>query len=78
MSREQVFNSYETHPWLKRLYKRLSLTDRAFCVSFIRSNEKLDKGEFEYAVNRMFLDRVDVPKNWGPILELLMSANSAS
>ncbi len=72
---EDAFKSYQTHPWLKKPYAKLKLGDRAAVFYFIQKNAALSKGDFEKAINRMFLDK-DKPKNWTVILELLTCANS--
>lgn len=70
------FSEYETHPWLKKVYGKLTAQDLKCCLSFLDENVSLDKGEFELAVNRMFLDR-EKPKNFPIILELLTCCNSS-
>jgi hypothetical protein len=52
--------------------------EKALMHEFLMKNDSLDKGRFEHAVNRMFLDMPDDgrPKHWKEILELLTCANS--
>lgn len=69
------FQSFETHPWLKKTYKKLTIVGKVVCENFIKENEHLDKNEFESEVNRMFLE-TNRPKDFGIILELLSCANS--
>ncbi len=76
MSRKNVFISYKDHPWLKRVFKRLSEKDINFAMSFIDRHDSLGKGEFEKAVNRIFID-VERPKHYKEILELLSCSNSS-
>lgn len=75
MDRLTLFNNLKHHPWSGRVYKRLNANELELALGFIESNENLDKGSFEYAVNRMFLDK-DKPKHFKEILELLTCANS--
>lgn len=75
--RLKTFKSYAIHPWLYRVYSRLSAQDRAIATEFIESHVHLDKGAFELKVNRMFMDK-EKPKNYKEILELLTCCNSAS
>lgn len=70
------FCEYSTHPWLKRVVAKLSAADRATALHFVYANGDMDKGRFEFAINRMFLDKPK-PKNWTAILELLTCANAA-
>lgn len=77
MSRLSVFYAYETHPWLKRVFNKLSKNEKDLAVAFITQNDGLNKGEFELRVNRMFMDVKDKPKNWTAVLELITCANSA-
>lgn len=51
-------------------------SERKLATDFIQANDSLDKANFEYAINRMFLDK-DRPKNYKFVLELLTCANSA-
>lgn len=72
-----AFNSLETHPWLNRVFKKLNRDDLYICRQFLAEKEHLSKGDFELAVNRMFIDKENKPKNWKLICELLTCANSA-
>jgi hypothetical protein len=76
MERLKIFEAYASHPWLYRSYKRLTPAERDLAHDFIRRNDHLAKGPFEFAVNRMFLDKPK-PKHCNEILELLTCANSA-
>lgn len=69
------FKSFKTHPWFGRIFKKINSNDILFAESFIEKNEPLNKGEFEFAVNRLFLDRAK-PKAWKEIVELLTCCNS--
>ena len=73
--RRYGFDQYASHPWLKRSYRRLTLEERELAWAFIAANDHLDCGAFEFAVNRMFLDKAK-PKNFTTILELLTCCNS--
>jgi hypothetical protein len=75
--RLQIFESYRTHPWLKKAYAKLKSDEIALAHGFIKSHTNLDKASFEKAINRMFLDTPVKPKNWTVINELLTCANSA-
>jgi hypothetical protein len=75
LCRRAKFESFATHPWLSRVYRRLKPEDRALALEFIAANAALNRGDFELRVNRMFLDRPK-PKNFALILELLTCANS--
>lgn len=73
--RVEAFANMERHPWLKKSWARLSAAEIALANSFIATNDSLDLGEFEKAVNRMFMDKPK-PKNWTVICELLSCSNS--
>lgn len=77
MNRLEKFNSFESHGWLHKAYKKLSKTELDIAKGFIHENDALNKGDFEFAVNRMFTGKTDLPKNWSVILELLTCCNSA-
>lgn len=69
------FESYATHPWLKRVFGKLEQSDLEFCRSFITSQGEASRGDFEMRVNRLFIDR-EKPKRWKEISELLTCCNS--
>lgn len=46
-------------------------------IEFIEDNDYLGHLEFEYAVNRMFLNQLTKPKNWVIMTELLTVCNTA-
>jgi len=63
------------HAWLGRVYKKLTEEELRLAIRFMGKNHLLSKGEFELAVNRMFLD-ASKPRHFKEILELLTCANS--
>lgn len=73
--RKQSYQSLKTHPWFKRLFKRVKPEHEQLILSFIAANDCLNKNDFEAAVNRMFLDKPK-PKNYEIVLELLANANA--
>ena len=77
MSRQAIFDSYREHPWLKRVYSRLTKQELEFVAAFIRSHNDLNKGEFELRVNRLFINQSPGLKHWREVLELLTCSNSA-
>jgi hypothetical protein len=77
MDRSITFNNLKTHPWLSKAFIKLSKQEIQIATEFIHSNQLLSKGDFEFAVNRMFLDQANKPKNYSIILELLTCCNSA-
>lgn len=74
MTRLEKFESFKTHAWFKKLYKKLSNEDILLARGFIVKNEYLTANAFESAVNRMFLGR-ERPANWNIISELLANCN---
>ncbi len=64
-----------SHVLYQRLARKLSEAEFDQCVEFIEDHAHLDYLEFEYAANRMFLDRKDKPKNWTVMQELIMVSN---
>lgn len=59
------------HPHYKFLLIKLSTSEKEIMRHFIIDSFDLDKNEFIYSVNRMFLDKTDKPKNWSLIMEIL-------
>jgi hypothetical protein len=77
-ARRQKFESYATHPWLKKAFGKLSAAERTLARDFIDRHDQLLPGDFEYRVHRMFMDQPEKPKNWTVINELLVCCNSIS
>lgn len=73
--RNSNFLSLKDHPWLCKSYKNIDDKSKTLCLDFITKNDHLSKGDFELAINRMFLDK-NKPKDWKLICELLSCANS--
>lgn len=76
-NRLTTFLAYKEHPWLHKPFKRLTRAEIEICQVFIQQNSALAKGEFEFKINRMFLDKPEKPKHYKEILELLTCANSS-
>jgi hypothetical protein len=74
MTRLQKFNNLGNHPWFQKLTRRLTSKERLLAEAFISENEALGRAQFEFKLNRLFLDK-EKPKNWAIILELLMISN---
>lgn len=77
MTRRNVFDSYKTHAWLKRVYARLNAQELELAHNFIESHATLSKNDFMAASNRMFMDR-EKPKNYTAIMELISCAGSGA
>lgn len=75
-NRLKRFREYWTHPWFKRVIKKLGAADIAFAESWIKRHEHLDLNDFQFATNRMFLDDPNKPKKWTIIVELISNANT--
>lgn len=75
-SRLNKFYSFKDHAWLKKSYSKLSNTSIELAEDFLRINESLNKDDFEFKVNRLFLDNSNKPKEWVVITELLSNSNS--
>lgn len=74
-SRREKFEILREHPWLGKIFRKLTLADMKLCIEFLNLHESKTIDEFEFLVNRMFLDKSDRPKNSGIIQELLSCAN---
>ena len=61
----------------QKLYNRLSNIDKEMIKSFIENNLHLSKNDFEFKLNRLYLDKNDKPKDYLSILEILSNHNSA-
>lgn len=75
-NRTKIFQEMSDHPWYGRLIKGMEPKDRESIFSFIQLNECNSNAEFEYAVNRLFMDADRKPKKWALIQELLIAVNS--
>lgn len=65
---ENLKNSAFYGPSLKKVNVELI---REFCIT----NATLSHGEFERAAQRMFLDKLDRPRNWSTIEDILIAIN---
>ncbi len=61
----------------EKVVKRLTEAEFDLVVEFIEDHDRLGHLEFEYAINRMHLDRKK-PKHWAIIEELLAVCNTAA
>lgn len=76
MDRRKALEDLKNHPWLGRLWKRLSVAEATEMECFVNLNYMLDNGDWERAVNRLWLDRPERrPKRWKEIQELLLSTS---
>lgn len=70
------FDSLVDHPWFKKLVLKLSASDKDMITKFIAEKDHLTKADFEFAINRIFLDKKDKPKKYKEILDVLCCVNS--
>jgi len=77
--RLNAFYSMKNHAWFGRVFSRLKNEDIELIRATIIKNDHLGAIEFDYAVNRLFMDKgaPNLPKRWKEICELLSAANSA-
>lgn len=74
--RLKKFESIKNDPWFGKIYSRLSTNEIELIRKFITENDSLNRSEFEFRLNRLFLDMTDKPKRWREITELLMISNT--
>lgn len=73
--RFNFFNNLKTHPWYSKYIPKLKENEIIFIREFIESNNQLNRDEFQYKINRLFIDDKIKPKNHPLITELLTVAN---
>lgn len=73
--RLEKLKSFKTHPWFKKLYVKLSNRDLKFMHETLIQFDHLSKDEYEFKINRLFLDVKDKPRYWKEIQELLANSN---
>jgi len=71
----KALTELKSHPWLGRLFKKLTKSDEHLINDFISKNIGLDKSSFEIEINRLFLDK-ERPKRFNEICEILSCFNS--
>jgi hypothetical protein len=76
MTRREAFASLAYHPMYRAALQRLSVQEAALCSDFLLQHEADGANEFGAAVNRMFLDVPEKPKNKAMIQDLLTAANT--
>ncbi len=77
VARINNLDSFQNHPWLCKVYCKLSNQEISLMRNFASLHDHYTKGNFEKAVTRMFMDKPVKPKHWKEIEELLLCANSA-
>lgn len=55
MNRLQRFHSLESHPFLGKEFKRMTVSEKTFCINFIDQNENLNDDQFIEKANRVGL-----------------------
>lgn len=75
-TRIQIFEDLKTHPWLSRLYKNLSEYELGLIFDFCSMHASKNKDEFEFILNRLYLDDYEKTKNYKKIKEILSNINS--
>ena len=75
MTRLDKFRLLSDHAHYSRLIQRLKQSDIKMIEQFNAAHEQLDIENFSFILNRFFLSK-EKPKNWGLILEILMTSNS--
>ena len=75
--RKANFKLLRYHPWLGKIFKRLTTDEVALCERVLDQQGDLDKGAFEQFAQRLFMDDAKRPKHSTEICELLICANSA-
>lgn len=73
MTRLHIFRELKNDAFFGKFFKKLSTEEIRICEEFIANNSQ-SVSDFEYALNRLFLDK-EKPRHWKEILELLLSAN---
>lgn len=75
---KDLFLGMGNHPleMISRNFKKLKKDEMELSLKFIEENSHLDRNDFEYKLNRLFMDNRNPPKNWKIILELLSMTNS--
>jgi hypothetical protein len=76
MTRLDALRTIPGHPWLGRVYARLSEAERIELEAFATAHDHLSTGDFDQAVNRMHLDVQPKPRRWKEVQEILSCVNS--
>jgi hypothetical protein len=76
MTRLEAFYSLKHHPMYGPIYRKLTDGALHFCMHFLNEHQLCGTSDFGAAVNRMFLDLENKPKNRAIIQDLLTAANA--
>ena len=76
MTRTEALKNMETRYPYANLFKKLKAACRAEMQENLNKLDNLGHLEFEYAVNRLYLNKDNKPKNWKIICDLLVTANA--
>lgn len=75
-TRIECFEALAAHALLGRVFSKLKVDELIIARLFLLAHEQHDRGSFDTAVNHMFVDAVNRPKNSSAIMELLSCANT--
>ncbi len=78
--RLEAFRSFaqDQHSPTGKCYQRLTADEIQIAEAILDLHVRLDHGQFELAINRLWLDQKEKPKHDGEIVELLCAANCAA
>lgn len=76
MTRFEAIFTIIPHPWLGRLWRRLTVAERAQLRAWLEQHDHLSHSDFEAAVSRMWLDAATKPRHAREMQELLSCANT--
>lgn len=69
------FYNFKNDGWYGRLWPKLRKEGVEYIENFIRENGSLNRDDFQFKVNRLFLWDENKPKSWKFILEFLTISN---
>ncbi len=76
MTRLDVFQEWVKKYRGKKLVEKLTGEELKEVLAFIQDNKLLGPLEFEYKVNRLYLDNPNKPRNLGTMCEILIAINN--
>lgn len=76
MDRVDRFKGLKNHPWFGKSYSKLNKSEVEFAIKWLMDKNGLSKNEIAHQALRIWLDKMEKPKNWPRIEELLIAVIS--
>lgn len=74
MTRKQNLEALKSHPYLGKLFSKITKVELLMIETFVSENEHLDKNDYTSKANRWYLDK-KAPKNFSAMWAIVTQLN---